>query len=260
MLLFYAGILGLLMGSFLNVVILRVPVMIFNPSSSFNLITPASHCPKCQHFISPLENIPVISYLFLLGRCKACSHKIPIRYPLIELLTAFLTVLTVSHFDLTPACGFALLLVWSLIASSMIDFDHQIIPDDISLPLLWVGLFANIFSLFTPLENAVLGAMAGYLSLWTIYWIFKLITQKEGMGYGDFKLLALLGGWLGWQALPFIILISSFLGSVVGISLILAKKHSRSTPMPFGPFLALGGFLMLFWGNSISEYLSIKAF
>lgn len=260
-LLIYAGLLGLLIGSFLNVVILRVPHMLMDPSPTFNLITPASHCPQCSHVIGVLENIPVLSYVFLLGRCKACKTSISIRYPFIELLTALLTVLTVSHFGFSLASGFAIVLVWSLIASSFIDLDHQIIPDDITLPILWLGLFANIFSIFTPPQNAILGAIAGYLSLWTIYWIFKLLTKKEGMGYGDFKLLALLGAWLGWQALPLIILLSSLLGSMIGLFLILIKKHTRSDPMPFGPYLALAGFIALLWGPTLNiYYLSFLSF
>lgn len=249
--LIFSGILGLLIGSFLNVVIFRVPKMLEAElqglTPPLNLIKPRSQCPLCHHTIHALENIPVLSYLFLKGRCRRCYQRISLRYPLIEILTASITMMTVAHFGISPACGFALILSWSLIASSFIDIDHQILPDDISLPILWLGLFANIFGLFTDLESAVLGAIIGYLSLWTVYWIFKLVTKKEGMGYGDFKLLALLGAWLGVKALPIIILLSSLLGSVIGISLILLKRQTRDTPMPFGPYLALAGFISLIY-------------
>lgn len=178
---------------------------------------------------------------------KACGTPLSIRYPLIETLTGLLSLLTVSCFGFTVNSGFALLLVWGLIAASLIDFKYQLLPDDITLPLLWIGLIANLFSTFTPLQEAVIGAIAGYLSLWTIYWIFKFITKKEGLGYGDFKLLAALGAWLGWQALPLIILMASLTGSVIGLSLILLKKQSPSAPMPFGPYLAAGGLCALFF-------------
>lgn len=254
MLIACAAILGLLIGSFLNVVILRMPIMLMHPTPTFNLMIPRSHCPNCAYIIGFLENIPIVSYLFLKGRCKQCALPIPIRYPLIELLTALVSTATIYHFELTLAGGFSLILVWSLIALSIIDLDHQILPDDITLPMVWVGLLANIFSVFTSLESAVLGAIGGYLSLWTIYWIFKLLTHKEGMGYGDFKLLALLGAWLGWQALPLIILCASLMGSVMGLMLIGLKKHTRSTPMPFGPYLALAGVIALFWGPGLTIF------
>jgi leader peptidase (prepilin peptidase)/N-methyltransferase len=273
------AILGLIMGSFLNVLIYRLPKMLerdwtkqcvsflvehnqlaenaFSPQSDvqpFNLMTPRSRCPYCQHQISALENIPVFSFLVLRGKCRACHHAISWRYPIIEILTAIFSVLTAMHFGFSWQALFALILTWMLIAISVIDLDHQIIPDDIALPLLWLGLAVNIQHTFTDLTSATIGAMAGYLSLWCVYWLFKLITHKEGMGYGDFKLLAMLGAWLGWQVLPIIVLLSSFVGAVVGLSLILFRRLQRTQPIPFGPFLAIAGWLSLIFGDKIVQY------
>lgn len=265
-------IFGLLFGSFLNVVIYRLPKImqqewyqqchhlmgtVAEPTEKMTLSTPRSACPNCKHRISALENIPVISYLFLKGQCKHCHTSISIRYPLIELLTATLAGLVSWQFGYTTTTLFAWVLTFALIALTFIDFDTQLLPDDITLPLLWIGLLFNLKDGFTDLSSAVIGAMIGYLSLWSIYWLFKLITGKEGMGYGDFKLLAALGAWFGWQLLPAIILLSSVCGAVIGIGLIVFTKRGRETPMPFGPFLALAGVASLFYGEQLSHlYLS----
>lgn len=271
-----AGILGLLVGSFLNVVILRVPQMLERqwrshcaelqqedqPSAAvaeepFNLITPPSHCPKCHHRISARENIPLLSYLFLRGRCAACGTTISPRYPLIEAACAALSMVAIWHFGFGWEGAAALLLTWALIALSVIDFDHQLLPDNITLPFLWLGLSINLFALFTSLESAVIGALAGYLSLWSVYQLFKWITGKEGMGYGDFKLLAMLGAWLGWQYLLPIILISSVVGAVTGLTLITLRGRDKNIPIPFGPYLAIAGWIVLLWGEQItSAYLT----
>jgi len=269
-----AGVWGLIIGSFLNVVIARMPQMIqaqwladnamsattdtsdtsITSHSTFNLISPASHCPYCKHRIGALENIPLLSYIFLRGRCKACQQPISLRYPLVEALSALLSVFTIYYFGISLMSGFALILVYTLIAASFIDIEHYIIPDDINLPILWLGLFINIFNVFTPLESAVLGAIAGYLSLWLVYWLFKIITKKEGMGYGDFIIFVLFGVCFGCKFLLFIILISCLLGSIIGIMAIVSKKYDRNTPMPFGPYLAIGGLTMLFWGSTLQNY------
>lgn len=245
--------LGLIIGSFLNVVIVRVPRMVLDPidgdnMQSFNLLWPCSHCPNCQTPILWFDNIPLFSYLWLKGQCRNCHQKISVRYPFVEVFTAITSVIVAYHFGLSLHTLWALILVWSLIALAIIDFEHTILPDSITLPFLWIGLFINTFETFTTANYAILGAIVGYLSLWTIYWVFKLLTHKDGMGYGDFKLLAMLGAWLGWQALPLIILIASFLGSIMGISLILLKKKDKNSAIPFGPFLAIGGYsaLLLF--------------
>lgn len=274
----YAALLGLIVGSFLNVVIYRLPIMLHREwltqcydylqeqqgtqftqptPEPFNLITPRSRCPHCQHPISAFENIPVFSYLFLKGRCKACKHPISWRYPLFEILTMVLSVVVAYYFGFTWQTLFGLIFTWSLIVLAAIDVEHQILPDDITLPLLWLGLLINIVGLFSPLNHALIGAVSGYLFLWSIYWIFKLLTGKDGMGQGDFKLLAMLGAWLGWQSLPIIILLSSFAGALVGVSLMLLKRHKRHQPIPFGPFLALAGWITLLWGDKLSQiYLS----
>lgn len=272
-------ILGLLVGSFLNVVIYRLPVMLkqqwradcltfleLDDSCSakqseeippFNLVVPRSRCPVCGHQITALENIPVISYLFLRGKCQSCKTPISIRYPFIELLSAILAAVTAWKFGVTIEAAAAVFLTWTLITLTFIDFDHQYLPDNITLPLLWAGLGLNLFNTFTDLGSAVIGAMAGYLILWTVYHIFKRLTGKEGMGYGDFKLLAVFGAWLGWQALPVTILLSTLVGSVIGILLVLFKRHDRSQPIPFGPYLAIAGWISLLWGNEIiSTYLA----
>ncbi|MFT5722021.1 MAG: leader peptidase (prepilin peptidase)/N-methyltransferase [Motiliproteus sp.] len=271
-------VLGLLVGSFLNVVIYRLPVMMqrdwqqqcqallaTSPEAStpettsselvtpepFNLAVPRSRCPQCSHEISALENIPVLSYLFLKGRCSGCRHPIPKRYPLVELASGLLSALIAYQFGFSPLMLAVLLLTWVLIALTMIDFDHQLLPDSLTLPLLWMGLIVNSFGLLTDLQSALWGAVAGYLVLWGVYWLFKLVTGKEGMGYGDFKLLAALGAWMGWQMLPLIVILSSFVGAALGISLILFKGRDQQQPMPFGPFLAIAGWIALLWGPDI---------
>lgn len=269
-------VLGLLVGSFLNVVILRLPIMMeadwkeqccelldidkkkeTAEVDSFNLIAPRSRCPKCQHKITALENIPIISYLFLKGQCKECRNKISIRYPLIELFSA-LTVVTVAYyFGVSIQAFFAILLTWALIALAIIDFDHQLLPDDITLPFLWLGIIISFFNVFTDLPSSVLGAIFGYGSLWSVYIVFKLVTGKEGMGHGDFKLLALLGAWFGWQVLPVIIILSSFVGAIIGISMVIFKSHDKTVPIPFGPYLAIAGWVTMLWGSHImSVYLN----
>lgn len=267
--------LGLMVGSFLNVVIYRLPKMMEREwqqqcaelrgetpvaSPAFNLMVPRSACPHCHHAISAWENIPVLSYLWLRGKCKGCGAAISPRYPLVEALTGLLCAYAASHFGFGAAAAGALLLIWALIALTAIDFDTQLLPDDITLPLLWTGLLFNLFGTFTSLPDAVLGAVFGYLILWSVYWLFKLVTGKEGMGYGDFKLLAALGAWMGWQMLPLIILSSSFVGAVVGVTLIIALKRGRNIPIPFGPYLAGGGLIALFWGVSLTQsYLQLLA-
>ena len=269
-------VLGLTVGSFLNVVIHRLPRMLElgwrqqcaelrgeEPvaAPAYNLMIPHSACPHCNHAISAWENIPIISYLLLRGKCKGCGAGISPRYPIIEAISGILSAYAAWHFGFGPAAAGALLLIWALLALTAIDFDTQLLPDDITLPLLWTGLLFNLFSVFTDLSGAVVGAIIGYLTLWSVYWLFKLITGKEGMGYGDFKLLAALGAWFGWQMLPLIILLSSLVGALVGITLIVALKHGRNIPIPFGPYLAGGGLIALFWGNTLTQgYLQLVAF
>jgi leader peptidase (prepilin peptidase)/N-methyltransferase len=270
---FVGGIVGLCVGSFLNVVIYRLPKMLDRGWRAqcaelsgepppelppYNLITPRSQCPVCGHRIPALENIPVVSFLFLRGRCSACAAPISARYPIVELLTGTLTVAAVLRFGVTPAAAAACLFLWSLIALTFIDFDTQLLPDTITLPLLWSGLLANVAG-FVPgvsLRDAVIGAIAGYVALWTVYWLFKLIRGKEGMGYGDFKLLSALGAWLGWQMLPLIVLLSSLVGAIIGIGLVVFKGRDHQIPLAFGPYLAIAGVIALFFGRSlISLYL-----
>ena len=259
--------LGMLVGSFLNVVIYRLPLMMETrwrsdccellevekdkPGERLTLATPNSHCPHCRAAIKPWHNIPVISYLILGGRCAVCAEKISIRYPVIEMITGLLTLSLGFIFAPSLMLVGAILLTWSLIALTMIDVDHQLLPDDITLPLLWLGLALNTMGTFVSLQDAVLGAMFGYLILWSVYWIFKLLTGKEGMGHGDFKLLAALGAWLGWQVLPLIILLSSLVGAVVGIALMIIKQRGKEIPIPFGPYLAAAGWISLLWGEQI---------
>ncbi len=262
------AILGLMVGSFLNVVIHRLPkIMELGwqrqcaelrgeepvPHAPYNLVAPRSACPHCSHAITAWENIPIISYLLLRGKCKECGAAISLRYPVVEAVSGILCAYGAWHFGFGWAAGGALLLVWALLALTAIDIDTQLLPDDITLPLLWTGLLFNYFGVFTTLSSAVLGAIIGYLVLWGVYWLFKLVTGKEGMGYGDFKLLAALGAWLGWQMLPLIILSSSLVGAVVGIFLIVALKHGRNIPIPFGPYLAGGGLIALFWGQTLTQ-------
>ena len=267
-----AGLLGLMVGSFLNVVIHRLPIMMERDwlaqcadlrgeaepvVDKLTLATPRSRCPHCGHRITALENIPILSWLLLRGKCSGCGAPISVRYPLIEALTGLLFGFTAWQLGPGVAGAGGLLLVAALIALTFIDFDKQWLPDDITLPLLWAGLLFNLFGVYTDLASAVVGAAAGYLSLWTVFWAFKLATGKEGMGYGDFKLLAAIGAWLGWQILPVTILLSSLVGAVVGIALIVLARHGRNVPIPFGPYLAAAGVIALFWGRQLNQaYLS----
>lgn len=275
-------VLGLLVGSFLNVVIYRLPKMMerdwqqqcrdfltndgdiatlpANDSKQepFNLMVPVSRCPHCGHKIKPWENIPVFSYLFLRGKCSDCKAKISIRYPIIELMTGMLSVAVIYYVGVNWSGLAALIFTWSLIALTMIDFDTYLLPDDITLPLLWLGLIANSFNAFTDLPSALWGAIAGYLALWSVYKLFKLVTGKEGMGYGDFKLLAALGAWMGLQMLPQIILLSSLVGAVIGISMIVIRGRDKNIPIPFGPYLAIAGWIAFMWGDTINQsYLKL---
>ena len=270
-----AGLLGLCVGSFLNVVIHRLPKMMEQDwhaqcadlrgetpatATALTLARPRSRCPSCGHQITALENIPIISYLLLRGRCSSCGTSISPRYPVVEAVAGLLSAYAVWHFGPTLQGAGALLLIWALIALTGIDFDTQLLPDSITLPLLWLGLAFNLAGTYVDLFSAVIGAMIGYLTLWSVFWLFKLATGKEGMGFGDFKLLAALGAWLGWQMLPAIILLSSIVGAVVGISLIVATRHGRNTPIPFGPYLAAAGIIALFWGPQLTRsYLGLMA-
>jgi len=270
---------GLLVGSFLNVVIHRLPIMMENAenayikqkqalasgmteeevmnlpnSPKYNIVTPRSCCPQCGHPITALENIPVLSYWLLGGKCKGCHASISVRYPLVEGLTGLLVGAVAVKYGYTHFTLFAWMFVFALVALTFIDFDTQLLPDDITLPLLWLGLLFNLIGGFATIPSAVVGAMAGYLILWSIYWVFKLVTGKEGMGYGDFKLLAAIGAWFGWQLLPAVILLSSLVGAIIGLALILWKGKGRNTAIPFGPFLALGGIAALFFGQQLSRF------
>ncbi len=288
-----AAVLGLMVGSFLNVVTLRLPKMMEadwrrqcrelladcgelpkpiadektgkegneDAEKPFNLVFPASHCPKCGHSIRPWENIPVISWLFLRGKCSACKTPISIRYPIVEFVTALLTVFVVWQFGVGLTTLALLVLTWSLIALTIIDIDTQLLPDSITLPLLWLGLIVNSQGLLTTLDSALWGAVIGYLLLWSVFWVFKLVTGKEGMGFGDFKLLAALGAWLGWQMLPVVILLSCLAGTVIGIGMILLRGRDRNIPIPFGPYLAVAGFIALLWGEAlVQSYLQFAGF
>jgi len=270
---FYAisGVTGLLVGSFLNVVIYRLPVMMERAwraecrqflalhtdpeiaETTFNLVVPGSNCPHCQHKISPFENIPILSYVILGGKCRSCKKPISIRYPIVEAVTAIMTLVIAMHFGVTMQALFAILLTWSLITLTAIDYDHQLLPDSITLPFLWMGILCNMAGLYTDVYSSLYGAITGYLVLWAVYITFKVLTGKEGMGHGDFKLLSMLGAWLGWQSLPLIIIVSSLLGSVVGIGLILLGGHQKSQPIPFGPYLALAGWISLLYGNDLMQ-------
>jgi leader peptidase (prepilin peptidase)/N-methyltransferase len=264
-----AAVVGLVVGSFLNVVIHRLPKMMEHgwmaecaelrgeappPAEKLTLATPRSRCPQCGHAISALENIPVLSFLFLRGRCRACQAPISLRYPLVEALSGVLSGYAIWRFGISWAGIGALFFVWCMIALTFIDFDTQLLPDSITVPLLWAGLLLNLNGTFTDLRSAVIGAAAGYLSLWSVYWAFKLATGKEGMGYGDFKLLAAIGAWLGWKMLPLAILASSMVGAVVGIALIVLARHGRNIPIPFGPYLAAAALIALFWGKPLTEH------
>jgi leader peptidase (prepilin peptidase)/N-methyltransferase len=265
-----ALVVGLMVGSFLNVVIHRLPLMMEHDwkaqcreyigeqatpedEARLGLAVPRSRCPNCGHAIPFYENIPVLSYLWLRGRCASCRSPIGLRYPLIELLTAALSAVIAWHFGFSWQTGAGLLLTWALIALSMIDIDHQLLPDSITLPVLWLGLILSLFPVFADMRSSLIGAAAGYLSLWTIYQLFRLLTGKEGMGFGDFKLLALLGAWMGWQSLPMIVLLSSAVGAVLGITMIAVQGRDRHQPIPFGPYLAIAGWIALLWGEQISS-------
>ncbi len=268
---------GLCAGSFLNVVIHRLPRMMerewraqcaelaaatdtlaagaapAQTEAPYNLWVPRSACPQCGHRITALENVPLLSWLWLRAKCSACGAAISLRYPLVEVAGGVLAAYAASRYGPTAAAFGAAILCCSLLALAAIDLDTQLLPDDITLPLLWAGLAFNLGATFAPLGSAVVGAMAGYLSLWSIYWLFKLITGKEGMGYGDFKLLAAIGAWLGWQMLPLVILLSSMVGAAVGIGMIVFARHGRDKPIPFGPYLAAAGAIALFWGGDIAR-------
>lgn len=268
-----AGLFGLIVGSFLNVVIHRLPKMMeadwqcqcaelrgeeLPTTEPLTLATPRSRCPHCGHGITALENIPVISWLVLRGKCSSCKAPISVRYPLVEAATGLLSAYAAFHFGFGLQAAGAILFVWAMIALTGIDFDTQLLPDSITLPLVWLGLLFNLLGTYTSLSSAVIGAMAGYLSLWSVYWGFRLATGKEGMGFGDFKLLAAIGAWLGWQMLPVTILLSSLVGAIVGVGLIVLAKRGRNVPIPFGPYLAAAGLLALFYGKELNRtYLGL---
>jgi len=271
---FFVGILSLMVGSFLNVVIYRFPKMLeqgwysecreflgdevkdipAKKQTTLTLSKPNSTCPNCNHQIRFYENIPVISWLFLKGKCSQCKNNISVRYPIIEATTALLSLLVANHFGISYVTFFTLLLTWGLICLTMIDFDHMLLPDQITYPLLWLGLLININGLIVPLEQAVIGAVAGYMSLYLVMWLFKLLTGKEGMGHGDFKLLAVFGAWMGWQLLPLLILMASAVGAIIGISLMVFKNHQREQAIPFGPYLAIAGWICLLWGEGMWQW------
>jgi len=275
-------LLSLLIGSFLNVVIHRLPIMLDRdwraqsaellktpslseniPSGRYNIVVPRSGCPYCGAQINAWQNIPFLSYLLLKGKCASCRKRISARYPIVELSTAILSAAVAWKFGVTWFTAAALVLTWVLIALTVIDIDHQILPDDLTLSILWLGLLLSLghtdaSSVPVDPKSAIIGAIAGYLSLWCVYWLFKLVTGKEGMGYGDFKLFAALGAWLGWQMLPLIILLSAFTGAVVGITLIVVKGRDKNIPIPFGPYLAAAGWIALMWGPQIVHgYLGV---
>lgn len=276
-----AAVLGLAIGSFLNVVIHRLPRMMerqwraeceeLAPSTSgatpgdnkpaeerYNLFVPRSRCPACAQPVTALQNIPVVSYLLLGGKCANCKTRISPRYPIVECISGALAGYAIWRFGFTLAGVGALLFVFAMIALTFIDLDTFYLPDDITLPLLWAGLLANLANAHTDLTSAVIGAACGYLALWSVFWLFKLVTGKEGMGYGDFKLLAAIGAWLGWQMLPLVILLSSLVGAIIGIGLMIFARHGRETPIPFGPYLAIAGVIALFHGNAINaQYLNL---
>ena len=278
-LLITVGIVGLAVGSFLNVIIHRLPRMMerdwltevaaefearhwatpepvnaaIAAIGSLTLAHPRSACPACGHRIGALENVPILSYLWLRGKCSACRAAISVRYPLVELGTTVLSILVAWRFGPTLSCMAALLFCWLLMALAVIDFDTQLLPDALTLPLVWAGLLANALGAFTDLSSAVIGAAAGYLFLWAVYWLFRLATGREGMGYGDFKLLAAIGAFLGWQVLPLVILLSSVAGAILGILLMILARRGREVPMPFGPYLAIGALVALFAGKELTR-------
>ena len=265
------ALLGLVVGSFLNVVIHRLPKILERQwqrecaelrgevaaeAPRYNLVVPPSACPACNHRIRALENVPVLSYLALRGRCSACGARIALRYPAVEALSAVLSGYVGWHFGPTGSAAAALVFVWAMLALAFIDLDTFFLPDNLTLPLAWAGLAAHLLQLFpgVSLTEAVIGAMAGYLTLWSVFWLFKLATGKEGMGYGDFKLLAAIGAWLGWKALPLVVLLSSLVGAIVGIGLIVLRRQGRDVPIPFGPYLVVAGLIALFWGGAITDH------
>jgi len=261
---------GLVVGSFLNVVVHRLPIMLEKtwrrdceeylglksspegPQPKFNLIFPHSHCPHCQHPVRAYENIPVISYVMLGGKCSQCKKNISLRYPIIEILTALVSLMVAWQFGPTWQTAGGLALSWSLICLSAIDMDRRLLPDAIVLPLIWLGLFISLFDIFIDCRSSIIGAITGYMSLWSVFQLFKLFTGKEGMGYGDFKLLALFGAWFGWQNLLLIVLLSSMVGTIVGLVMIVFFKHDRTIPIPFGPYLGLAGWIAMLWGDEIT--------
>ena len=266
-------VVGLVIGSFLNVVIYRLPIMMERDwreqceslfgitersekgmSTTFNIVRPRSQCPHCGKLITAFNNIPVISFLILKGKCNNCGKSISIRYPVVEILSGTLAGITAAHFGYHIEVLFACMLSWALIGLTFIDLDHQLLPDDITLPFLWIGIICNMFNLFTDINSSIIGVITGYGLLWLIFIIFKFFTGKTGMGYGDFKLTAMLGAWLGWQLLPLVILLSSLLGAIIGICLVLLAGHDRKIPIPFGPFLAIAGWIALIWGTDITHY------
>ncbi|MGE7958980.1 prepilin peptidase [Pseudomonas sp. NPDC089530] len=270
-------VLGLIVGSFLNVLIWRLPKMLEQDWSiqardilglpaepagpTYNLLLPHSQCPHCGHSIRPWENIPLLSYLLLRGRCSACKTAIGRRYPLVELACGLVSALVAWHFGFGWQAGLVLFLSWGLLAMSLIDADHQLLPDVLVLPLLWLGLIVNAFELFVSLHDALWGAVAGYLCLWSVYWLFKLLTGKEGIGHGDFKLLAMLGAWGGWQILPLTLVLASLTGALMGVVMLRRQRAQMSTPIPFGPFLAIAGWIALLWGGQITDhYLQFVGF
>jgi leader peptidase (prepilin peptidase)/N-methyltransferase len=267
---FTVAVFGLAIGSFLNVVIHRLPKMMEDDwraqcaelsgapelvaAGRYNLLVPRSHCPSCKTPLRAFDNVPLVSWLVLRGKCGHCGARISARYPVVEALTALLSAAVAWRFGFGWPTALALVFTWSLIALTFIDADTTLLPDDITLPLLWLGLAANLFSSFAPLNEAVIGAIAGYLALWSVYWLFKLATGKEGMGYGDFKLLAALGAWMGWKALLPIVLLSSVVGAVVGIVLIVLARRGREIPIPFGPYLAAAGLIVMLAGDRLTRW------
>ncbi|NWB73119.1 prepilin peptidase [Pseudomonas sp. G5001] len=265
-----ALLLGMIVGSFINVLVWRLPKMLEREwraqahevlglpaepvAAPYNLMHPNSCCPRCNHPIRPWENIPLLSYVLLKGRCSSCHQPIGARYPITELACGLISAVVAWHFGFGWAAGAVLLLSWGLLAMSLIDADHQLLPDVLVLPLLWLGLILNSFGVFVSLHDALWGAVAGYMSLWSVFWVFKLITGKDGMGHGDFKLLAMLGAWGGWQILPMTLLLSSLVGVMGGLILLRLRKAHASTPMPFGPYLAIAGWIALLWGGQITDF------
>lgn len=264
-------IFALMIGSFLNVVIYRLPKILeqgwrqecrdfladeladnkLDDKETLSLSKPNSRCPHCGHNIRFYENIPVISWLFLQGKCSSCSHRISVRYPLVEAATALFALAVAHHYGVSLQAFWVIILTFALIALTLIDLDHMLLPDQITLPFLWLGLLINLNGLFVPLSDAVIGAVAGYMSLFTVFWLFKLLTGKEGMGFGDFKLFALFGAWMGWQQLPILILMASVVGAIVGIALMVINNKGRDHAIPFGPYLAVAGWITLLWGEGI---------